>query len=73
MAAGPAVTRWFEYGTTQALGTMTTPKTQQNPGAFTETITNLLPNTQYYVRAGASIGGTIFSGTILGWKTALKK
>ncbi len=73
MTGGQSVTRWFEYGTTTALGTMTTPKVQQNPGAFTETISGLQPNTQYYVKAGTSINGVVFSGNVVSWKTALKK
>jgi len=67
---GPEVTRWFEYGTTNSLGTQTTPKTQANPGAFAETITGLTPNTTYYVKAVASIGGTAVAGNLVTWKTA---
>lgn len=67
---GPSITRWFEYGTTNALGTMTTPKPQSNPGAFTETITGLLPNTTYYVKASASVGGQVIAGAVVQWKTA---
>jgi hypothetical protein len=67
---GPSITRWFEFGPTNALGTMTTPKPQSNPGAFTETITGLLPNTTYYVKASASVGGQVISGAVVQWKTA---
>jgi hypothetical protein len=67
---GPNVTRWFEYGTTDALGTKTTPKTQTTPGAFAEAVTGLLPNTTYYVKAVASIGGQTVAGNLITWKTA---
>ena len=69
---GPAVDRWFEYGTTSALGTMTGPKTQQNPGAFTETISGLSPNTTYFVKASASVNGVTIAGNMVTWKTAQK-
>jgi hypothetical protein len=67
---GPSITRWFEYGPTPALGTMTTPKPQANPGAYTESITGLLPDTTYYVRASASVGGQVIGGAVVTWKTA---
>lgn len=69
---GASVSRWFEYGTTTALGTMTGPKSQQNPGAFAETIVGLSPNTTYYVKAAASINGATVGGNIVTWKTAQK-
>ncbi len=69
---GPSVSRWFEYGTTPALGIMTGPKSQQNPGAFTETVTTLTPNTVYYVKAAASINGVTVGGNVVTWKTAQK-
>lgn len=67
---GPSITRWFEYGPTPALGTMTTPKPQSNPGAFSEQITGLLPNTTYYVKVSASIAGQVIAGAQVSWKTA---
>ena len=67
------VTRWFEYGTTPALGTMTTPRTQANPGAFAEQLTGLTPATTYYVKAAASIGGQTVYGAQVSWKTAVAK
>ncbi len=69
---GQSTSRWFEYGTTTALGTMTAPKTQQNPGAFAETIDKLIPNTTYYAKAGATINGVVVGGNIVTWKTAQK-
>ena len=64
--------RWFEYGTTPALGIATTPKAQAKPGAFSEAVTGLTPNTTYYVKAVASIGGVSVAGNQVTWKTALK-
>ncbi len=66
---GPSITRWFEYGATPAMGTMTTPKPQSNPGAFSEQITGLLPNTTYYVKASASVAGQVIAGAQVSWKT----
>lgn len=63
-------TRWFEYGSTAALGTMTPPMIQSAPGAFAETVTGLTPNTTYYVKASAMVGGVTVSGNIVTWKTA---
>lgn len=68
---GPSITRWFEYGTTSALGTSTEAKLQVNPGTFAETITGLTPNTTYYVKAVASIGDQTVAGNLVTWKTAL--
>ena len=69
-ASGAGITRWFQYGTSQNLGLMTTPKTQATPGAFAEPITGLTANTTYYVKAGASIGGITVLGNMVTWKTA---
>ncbi len=66
----PSITHWFEYGTTPALGTMTTPRTQATPGAFAEPVTGLLPATTYYVEAAASMNGDTVYGTQVTWKTA---
>ncbi len=70
LASDPTATRWFEYGTTDKFGIMTTPKSQTVPGAFAEQVTGLLPNTTYYVRAGALIGGITVTGNTVTWKTA---
>lgn len=67
---GPDVLRWFEYGTTSALGTKTTERTQSAPGVFSETISGLSPNTTYYVKAAASIGGQVVAGNAVTWRTA---
>jgi len=69
-ANDPSATRWFEYGNTQALGNLTAPKSQPTPGSFAETISGLIPNTTYYVRAGAQVGGRTIEGNIVTWKTA---
>jgi len=66
----PSATRWFEYGTTKALGTLTAPTSQTTPGVFAEKITGLTPNTSYFVRASASIGGVTVTGNVVTWKTA---
>ena len=66
----PSATHWFEYGTTPSLGTMTTPRTQANPGAFSEQVKGLLPGTTYYVKAAAMIGGQTIAGAQVTWKTA---
>lgn len=68
--ADPSAMRWFEYGTSNALGTMTTPKPQTTAGTFAETITGLLPDTTYYVKAAASISGLTVGGNLVTWKTA---
>ncbi len=70
MASDPSATRWFEYGTTSAFGSITTPVPQANPGAFADVVTKLLPNTTYYVRADALVGGATILGNTLVWKTA---
>ena len=72
LAGDSTTTRWFEYGPTSALGAMTKPKPQTTQGAFTEVITKLLPNTTYYVRADALVGGVTVLGNVLTWKTAVK-
>jgi hypothetical protein len=69
-AADQGSTRWFEYGTTPSLGTMTPPKMQTTPGAFAEPVTGLSPNTTYFVKASALIGGKTVSGNVVTWKTA---
>jgi hypothetical protein len=66
----PTAMRWFEYGTTPALGTMTTPKPQPTAGAFAEVVDKLLPNTTYYVKASATVQGVPVSGAVVTWKTA---
>lgn len=67
---GPTVTRWFQYGTTEALELRTPAKPQMSAGAFTETITGLVPNTTYYVKAVAQIGTQTVAGNLVTWKTA---
>lgn len=62
--------RWFEYGTTQALGTSTNKKNQGTPGTFAETVTGLLPNTLYYVKAMATYAGQTIAGNVISFRTA---
>ncbi len=71
-AGGAGNTRWFEYGTTSDLGTMTAPKDQATAGAFAESLTGLTPNTTYFVKASASIGSMTISGNVVTFKTAAK-
>lgn len=71
-AVDPNATRWFEYGNTFSLGTTTNPIPQPKAGAFSQEISGLLPNTTYYVKAIANIGGQIVSGNLITWKTPLK-
>ena len=74
LISGQGITRWFEYGTTDSLGTKTTETPQTRTGVFSESITGLIPNTMYYVKAIASINGQIISGALVSWKTgALKR
>ena len=67
--SGPNITRWFEYGTTDALGTKTNPTPQALAGIYSENIVGLAPSTTYYVKAVASIGGQIISGNLISWQT----
>ena len=68
----PSVTRWFEYGTTPSLGTMTGPHQQPTAGAFAESINGLTPDTTYYFEASASVNGSTVSGKVLSFKTTSK-
>ncbi len=67
--SGTTATRWFEYGTTEAMGAKTTTVTQTSSGVFGQNISGLLPNTTYYVRAAAQIGTTTYPGETLIFKT----
>lgn len=64
--------RYFEYGL-QANPPLPniTAKVQQSvtTGAFTFPITNLTPNTTYYVRAVAKIAGVTYYGSVVSFKT----
>ena len=67
--SGAGVTRWFEYGTTDALGTKTTETPQATAGIYSESITGLSPDTKYFVKAVASISGQTISGNLVSWQT----
>jgi hypothetical protein len=64
--------RWFEWGTedTEPFQNQT-PKVQQNlnTGTYGFTLSNLTPNTVYYVRAAARVGTTQFFGTVVPFQT----
>ena len=68
--SGPNITRWFEYGTTASLGTKTNETPQSIAGTYSENIIGLSPDTTYYVKAVASVGGQIITGNLISWKTA---
>jgi hypothetical protein len=69
-AADTATTRWFEYGPTPTFGALTSSRVQATAGTFAETVDKLLPNTTYYARADAVIGGVTVIGNTVSWKTA---
>ncbi len=64
--------RYFEYGTQNVtpLPNVTT-RVQQSvtTGQFTFPLTALTPNTTYYVRGVAKIGGVTYYGTVINFKT----
>jgi hypothetical protein len=68
--ADSSITRWFEYGITDSLGTKTPPKVQATPGAFAEVLTGLSAGTTYYVKAVALIGTQSVAGNLVTFKTA---
>ncbi len=68
--ADTSTVRWFEYGASPSLGTTSAKKPQSVPGTFAETVTGLLPNTMYYVKAMALYGGQTISGNVISFKTA---
>jgi hypothetical protein len=68
--SGPNITRWFEYGPTQTLGMKTAETPQLTAGVYSENIIGLSPDTKYYVKAVASIGGQLISGNLISWQSA---
>lgn len=62
--------RWFEWGKTQTLGTITTSVAQTSEGAFSQPISTLTPNTVYYFRAVAQINGVRTAGAISTFTTS---
>ena len=70
LIAGKGITRWFEYGTTDDLGTKTSETPQSNIGAFSQSVGGLIPDTKYYVKAFASLNGQVLGGELQTWQTA---
>jgi phosphodiesterase/alkaline phosphatase D-like protein len=71
-AAG-SIVAYFEWGTTSALGTLTTYQTfpAGNDITFSKALTNLQPNTAYYFRAVAGTSTTnLVRSDIISFKTA---
>lgn len=76
LPAGSVVTkRYFEYGTVSAVPLPNTTAGVQADtvsGVFTFTVTGLIPNTTYYVRAAALANGTTSYGEIISFKTPVQ-
>ncbi len=64
-----AQSRFFEWGTTEALGKMTALADESLVGTFTKTVTGLTPKTKYYFRAVIKVGTTNVSGDIVSFTT----
>jgi hypothetical protein len=60
---------WFEYGTTQSLGSQTGAQPGGNGGNFSFALLNLLPNTTYYFRAVAMNQYGTGYGSVLSFST----
>ncbi len=60
---------YFEYGTTEALGTTTPPAKQSLIGTFFVNLTELKPKTKYYFSAVAKINGALNYGEIVSFTT----
>lgn len=62
--------RWFEWGTTQSLGTQT-PKANQgtSAGNFSYSISDLKDNTTYYYRAAAQNANGLVTGSLFSFQT----
>lgn len=69
--SGLAVSGWFEWGASAALGKSTAPKAigAGTSVSFSETISGLLPNTPYYFRAVAQTQYGVVRGNILTFGT----
>lgn len=60
---------YFNYGTTVALGSKTTPKTTSGNGYFSDSLTGLTPDTIYYFQAVGENATGISKGSIEVFKT----
>lgn len=68
--AGTTATIVFAYGTTDALGLVTTPITVKISGPITSSIKNLTPKTMYYVQATMTLqDGSTIQGDIISFNT----
>lgn len=60
---------FFEYGSTMALGKVTSNAEQSLLGTFVVNISSLTPKTTYYFRAAARVLGTILYGEVVSFTT----
>ena len=70
LVSGKGITRWFEYGTTDNLGTKTSETPQLNIGSFSQSVGGLIPDTKYYVKAFAALNGQVIAGELMTWQSA---
>ena len=62
LGASPSVNVSFEYGTTTAYGSTTTPQAMAAAAGFTAGLTGLTPGTTYHFRAKATDGASTVTG-----------
>jgi hypothetical protein len=65
----PAISVYFEYGTTPTLGKTTQSVTQSLVSTFVTKISGLSSGTTYFYRADAKISGIVLSGQIVSFTT----
>ena len=61
--------KWFEWGRTQSSLSKTTAEVTPTANGFSYTLTDLVPGTVYYFRAGAKISGNNSYGTLITFTT----